>query len=235
MLREMRATGMMVLVVSTACGDSATPTDGSTCAGQLVTGMATRYGASAGTLADASVCLADGTACTTSKSDGSFTVCVPAHADFILEATKPGFETVLFPWGADVSGVAVEIGDEPTVGSLWTTAGASYPPAPAHIFVTVVSGATRLDFATIAISPSGGVGPVYGDAGEIPTATLTSTSASGTAYFGNVPVGTYDVTVTSVSKPTCVHARRGFASPQANSVRVPTITGATTLVVVSCT
>jgi hypothetical protein len=68
---------------------------------------------------------------------------------------------------------------------------------------------TNLTGATATLTPASGT-TVYGDASSIPNKALTSTSASGTIFFGNVTPGTVAVTVKLTGK-TCTATGSGSA------------------------
>jgi len=202
---------------------------------ELISGRALQYGMVGGALPYARICVEGRSElCTAAGTIGSYLLCVPADSDYVLRNSAPGYETVLYPIARGTAApIDVEIGSNAFVASLWTAAGATFPPAPSHIFAAIhdPQGVAIAD-ATVAIAPA--KAPVYGDPMQTPAAGLTATSTSGSVYFGDVAVGTYDLTVTSATHPTCAHDGGGFAAPGA-AMRVTTAAGATTFAFIRCT
>jgi hypothetical protein len=103
---------------------------------------------------------------------------------------------------------------------LATQAGFTYPTTTTGFVAVSVFGAGSSDHpaATATISPAVGSGPVYTDALGTPDPTLTS---GGRFLFGNLPPGTYTITVQSPGR-TCSEQDGGFTI---NGQWPPTATG----------
>ncbi|HEY1818053.1 MAG TPA: carboxypeptidase-like regulatory domain-containing protein [Kofleriaceae bacterium] len=157
----------------------------------------------------AQICAEGSDVCTTSASDGTydFDVSLPEGMSLLDQVTTAtgylGRETLLDEdpgsnndyqvfWqnfgGLYATAAATTL--------LATQAGFTYP-SPTTGFVRVfVSGASDdMVAATATISPSGGSGPVYTNASGDPDPAVTDTSTGGDFYFGNLPPGTYALTI----------------------------------------
>jgi hypothetical protein len=98
---------------------------------------------------------------------------------------------------------------------LATAAGFTYPTnTSGFLRVLVLDASAHLVAATATISPAvAGSGPVYLGASGVPDRTQTDTSVGGSFLFGNLPAGTYAVTVQAPGKTCTVDLTPGEVVP----------------------
>lgn len=161
--------------------------------------------------------------CATSASDGKYTLTgLPVGAELELRATKDGFvdSATFMTIGADpVADYNGSMVTDATAGLLYAAAGAgTYDVTKASLAVSVLmpdpaaAGKTLgLEGATVTITPTSGVGPVYTTEKNVPDQTLTATTKGGGAVWGGVTPGAVSMEVTAPGK-TCSAYKYGWAS-----------------------
>lgn len=213
------------------------------------TGVVTKYGSMGNGPFDGVRACVEGRpdSCVTSTAAGTISICVPASNDYALRLSHAGYETDIFLYaGAHAGQLTGEIGDDPFVTTLWADSGATFPPSTSGLlFVGLNDAAGALANATVTISPAATATISYGDASQVAHRNLTATSTSGTVYIGDLPPGSYDVTVTATPPVTCrnrslapmggMETAGGFESTTAGAaVRAPVVAGVTTAVYLRC-
>ncbi len=216
-------------------------------AGATVTfsGTVTEFSFTPGTttpIADVQICLSGSTTppCTKTDASGKYTwPGLPANTEGAALFTKTGYASVAVVGVTETADETIDatMPTEAVAQTFATAAGFTWPLAGKSIIgfaavedVASDAGAdagtvaTGVAGATVSISPSGGKGPVYLNASDLPDQTATATSSAGAGFFGDLPPGEYTIKVTSPSGKTCTRApQSGWAAASADSIKVPAI------------
>jgi hypothetical protein len=136
------------------------------------------------------------------------------HLGYTSFGTVSPGSTITSSWP---SGVGLEADDWAI--NLATQAGFTYPAqGTAFVDVRLLNGSPRgLDGATVTLS-SAAKGPVYENTMLALDPSLTSTSAEGVAWFGNVPPGEFTVTVHSTTATCTTQGIEGLWPEVASNV-----------------
>jgi hypothetical protein len=263
MIEDMRTTTIAIAGVLAACGgggdgdpdappapDAAIDAAEGCAADELeLTGRVRRFDtlAGPGALAEgATVCESPAQDCSTTEATGRYTLCVPRDADVALTFALAGYAAQLYPYTTaptptdeldfDLYSDAVNL----PIYNVAAT-GLTYPPTTlANLSAAVFRPGTTAGVpdATLSITPSAGIGPVYGVADDVfyhldpkPDAT----TSIGFVEFGDLPTGDYDVFVTHATNTDCELQSGRWPSPTKGAVvRVPVVAGFETYVFLQC-
>ncbi|MCA9672620.1 MAG: hypothetical protein KC503_43800 [Myxococcales bacterium] len=174
-------------------------------------------------------------ACATSDSSGNFTLPGAPNRDFLLEVTKTGYVDFVLTHRQGQTSTSVSLLMIPTTVAVGvaTAVGTTLQVGKGFVIFTVTG--TVLDGTTIALTPTSGEGPYYGDATGVPNTTNTATTSGGTAVILNInPAASYDLKITTKAGATCVRDQWTWAGAAADSVKFPILADQAMVVGVVC-
>ena len=187
-----------------------------------------------------------GGACTESGEKGAVSIGVPPESDVLIRAAVDDYATTLFTvtTGADAISWGTQGGIHPGVAIDSTAAMAAKAGAVGRTLNTS-DGVIRVRLIEAAgseagtagqevdLSPAKGAGPYYTNAGGELKGDLKATSASGYAYWFNVPPGDYTLTVTT-KDASCVSSVGAWDGGAADSFLAPVIANRVTWTDIAC-
>jgi hypothetical protein len=208
----------------------------------VFSGLIVSSGTSSFPLPGAKVCVAQTTNCSTTDSQGSFSLQIPANAQVAITIQCTGYTNVLVPIvtnNLDQTGWEIGTLNAAATTSNYQAAGATYPdPSTAFLaaYASTSSGQSGHAGVTFSYVPAPNHGPVYPNAtgaDDDAGATSTSTWGEGMVTF---PASASQVVVTfEPTTLTCTSNFGGWPSSGANSVLVPLLGGFETHVGQVCT
>lgn len=155
--------------------------------------------------------------CATTDAKGAYALAdVPNDKDLTLSLKKAGYVSYALSHGIHQIGhnyLYVWLPSS-SLKTLETKLGSPLE-ASKGLMVVSVSGLGT----TVKLTPAAGVGPVYADTSGWPDPSLKGTTSRGWVWFGNLPPGNYEATVTSSTGAPC-RVTQGWKGTSPGSARV---------------
>jgi hypothetical protein len=190
-------------------------------------------------LSSGQVCVAQTTNCSTTDSQGAFSLLVPANAQVAITIQRTGYTNVLVPiLTNDQDQAGWEIGTlaEAQTSANYAAIGATYPDSSTAFLAAYAEASNGSGHPGVSFqfAPAPSAGPLYPGAADQLDAGGTSTSTWGEG-FATFPASVTAVTITfPPATLSCTSVFGGWGVPAANAVNVPLLAGFETHVGQAC-